>query len=115
MIGTLEGLAALHDHDLVLEEAHDAGTAQRLKALGLVVGPTAGLDRARAALAQGLERRWLVAYDRARGRYGRGMAVVRERVCVGCFMKMPTSAVPAGDLPVQCESCARVLYWRATS
>lgn len=115
MTGALEGLAALHDHDLLLDEAHTHGAPQRLKALGLPTGPVAVIERSRATVAHGIERRWMVAYDRARVRYGRGMVAVRERVCVGCFMKMPTSAVPAGDLPVQCESCARVLYWRPTA
>jgi len=114
MTSTLERLAALHDHDLLLDEAHTHGAVARLKAMGLATGPTVAIEKSRAALAEGLERRWTMAYDRARARYGRGMVVVRDRVCVGCFMKMPTSAVPATDLPVPCESCARVLYWRPT-
>jgi predicted nucleic acid-binding Zn-ribbon protein len=109
----LEALAQLHDADLLLEEARDPGTRARLKTAGLALGSTAPLERTRAQLVAALDRRWLTAYDRARGRYGRGLTVVRERVCVGCFIKMPTSATPAGDSPVLCESCARVLYWRA--
>ncbi|HET7225148.1 MAG TPA: hypothetical protein VFK69_05475 [Candidatus Eisenbacteria bacterium] len=114
-MSTLERLAQLHDHDLLLEEARATGTPQRLKALGLSLSGVAAVERARHALAHGAERRWMMAYDRARARYGRGMVAVRERVCAGCYIKMPTSAVPAGDAPVLCESCARVLYWRPTT
>ena len=108
----LEALAQLHDIDLLLDETRDPGTPARLKGMGLALGATAPLERARAQLVTGVDRRWLTAYDRARARYGRGMTAVRERVCIGCFIKMPTSATPAGDSPVLCESCARVLYWR---
>ncbi len=111
-MNALEALAQLHDLDLLLDEARDPATRVRLKVAGLALGATAPVEKARAQLVAGLDRRWLHAYDRARARYGRGMTAVRERVCLGCFIKMPTSATPAVDSPVVCESCARVLYWR---
>ena len=109
---TLERLAQLHDLDLLLDETRDPATPARLKSAGLAMGGVAGVERTRASLLAGIDRRWVSTYERARVRYGRGMAAVRERVCLGCFIKMPTSAAPAGDSPVLCESCARVLYWR---
>ena len=59
-----------------------------------------------------MEPRALLAYERARLRYGRGMTAVRERACQGCFIKLPTAAAPGQGSVRTCESCGRVLYWR---
>ena len=38
---------------------------------------------------------------------------MRERVCLGCFVTLPTSASPGvGESLTLCESCGRILYWR---
>ena len=58
--------------------------------------------------------RWLAVYERARKRYGVGVAVVRERTCQGCFVTLPTALAsrPDGaDSPGLCSCCGRVLYW----
>ena len=103
----------LHDVDLLLSDARNAKTAARLKKLGLELGPTATLERTRAKLLAGLDRRWVNHYERAMRRYGRAVAVVRERVCQGCFITLPTSASPNPDVSLTlCESCGRILYWR---
>ncbi len=106
-------LIQLNDVDAMLAEARDARVAGRLKKLGFDLGPTAAIEKARARLAALIEPRWLHHYERAMKRYGRGVAVVRQKVCQGCFVTLPTSASPpgAGDPLTQCASCGRVLYW----
>ena len=98
----------------MLREARDPASSQRLRKLGFELDGVEALERARARLAEGMDRRWLNFYERARARYGRAVATVRERVCQGCFITLPTSAQPApGDVSLAlCESCGRILCWR---
>ena len=116
----LAGLVLLGDLDLLLREVEAAGSRQRLRKLGFVLDGVPKLTAARERIARGIERRWMVAYERARQRYGRGIAAVRERVCLGCFVTLPTSAArPVADTgpsdiagaPGLCASCGRILYW----
>jgi len=106
-------LLELHDLDLMLSEAHHAPTLARLRKLGLEPASTAAFDRARQRLIAGLERRWVQHYERALQRYGRAVVGMRERVCLGCFVTLPTSAAPGpGETLTLCESCGRILCWR---
>ena len=105
-------LVHLSDVDLLICEAHDREGRSRLAKLGFDLSGLAKVEAAREHAAAGIERRWMVLYDRARRRYGRGMAAVRERVCQGCFVTLPTSAGsrPETDTVALCESCGRLLY-----
>ena len=117
----LAALVQLGDLDLLRREMDDPGSRQRLRKLGFALEGIARLGAARERLARSIDRRWMVAYERAHQRYGRGIAAVRERVCLGCFMTLPTSACrPAADgeateilgAPGLCASCGRILFWR---
>ena len=112
MSSALDTLVSLHDLDLLLEEARDLVALRKLNDLGFEIEGDAPLARMRTKLVTSLERRWLNVYERAQRRYGRGVAAVRERVCQGCFITLPTSVVPAPDSPTMCESCGRILCWR---
>lgn len=108
-----EPVLELHDLDQMLGELRNPKLAARLKKLGYEIESTAPLERARAKLLAQVDRRWLNHYERALRRYGRAVAVVRERVCLGCFITLPTSAAPNADESLTlCESCGRILYWR---
>jgi hypothetical protein len=102
----------MHDLDLLLEEARFGGARQRASGLGLDFPGLPALERARAQLELRLDPRWVRAYERARRRYGRAVVAVRERVCQGCFITLPTSAVPSHESLSVCESCGRILFWR---
>ncbi|MEK7824080.1 MAG: hypothetical protein AAB290_03455 [Candidatus Eisenbacteria bacterium] len=107
-------LVYLGDLDLLLREARDEASRLRLRKLGFELAGLERLEAARERLAAAIERRWMVMYERARQRYGRGVAAVRERVCQGCFVTLPTSVASrpgAGETPGLCESCGRVLFW----
>jgi hypothetical protein len=105
-------LVQLHDLDLLLEEAHAPGHRRRAQNVGLEFPGIPALERLRAQLHARLDRRWLHVYERARHRYGRAVVPVRERVCQGCFITLPTSAAANTDAPTVCESCGRILIWR---
>ena len=110
----LARLVHLGDLDLLLREVRDAESCLRLRKLGFELGGESKIEAARKRLAAAIERRWMVPYERARQRYGRGIAAVRERVCLGCFVTLPTSVASrpgAGETPGLCESCGRVLIW----
>lgn len=103
----------LHDLDQLLILLCDEARVAELRRCGYVLGEGSALERERAKLAAGIDRRWLGWYERSLGRYGRGLTLVRERVCQGCFVTLPTSTAPApgeGHLHL-CENCGRLLYW----
>ena len=107
-------LVELHDRDLLRDELGDPVSRARLKKLGFGVEDVAALDKPRARLLGTVDRRWVTLYDRARQRYGRAVARVRARVCLGCFVTLPTSVQPRTgetDSVGLCESCGRILYW----
>jgi hypothetical protein len=107
-------IVMLHDIDLMLSEASDPASQARLRKLGLATPGIARLTHSRAGLAAAIDRRWMLHYDRAHRRYGRAVVAVRDRVCLGCFVTLPTSAQPSlgeGGAMGVCESCGRILYW----
>jgi predicted nucleic acid-binding Zn-ribbon protein len=102
----------LHDVDGLLAELGTAGVVRRLARAGFTPGGLPALERERSRLLDALDRRWSQHYLRAARRYGRAVVRVRERVCLGCFITLPTSAAPgAGEVLTVCESCGRILYW----
>jgi hypothetical protein len=108
-----EGFLELHELDHVLAQASDPRRASRWRELGYRVTTPAALLRERERLAQRLDRRWLAVYERSLGRYGSGLSAVRNRVCLGCRLTLPTAAAPTpGEAHLHlCEGCGRLLYW----
>lgn len=112
-MSALETLLRLHDLDQLLRELGDPAGRERLRHMGFAPADPASGARARERLLAALDPRWQSHYQRAFGRYGRGMTAVRGRACQGCFMTLATAAAPAGGEPLSvCESCGRLLYWR---
>jgi hypothetical protein len=113
-VNPTQALLELHDLDQLLEIARDPACRTRLGRLGFTFDGVPVLERERVKLVAAVDRRWVGIYERSLARYGRGMNVVRERVCQGCFVTLPTSAsAPVGESGIHlCESCGRLLYWR---
>ncbi len=110
----VETLIHLNDLDALLQELERPPQLSRLRKLGFTAEPADRARPLRARLAALVDARWLGIYDRARARYGRGLAAVRERVCTGCFLTLPTTARrPGGDEQgiMICQGCARILIW----
>ena len=109
----MASVVLLADIDALLREAGNAEARTRLRKLGFELGDPARLMAMRTRLLAGMERRWVLAYERAFGRYGRAVVAVRDRVCSGCFVTLPTVARPraAAEALHVCQSCGRILYW----
>ena len=109
----VEGFLELHDLDMLLVQAGDPARLGRWRRMGYTLGPAPALVRERERLAERLDRRWLNLYERSLGRYGRGLSAVRNRVCLGCRLTLPTSAAPPpGEAQLHvCEGCGRLLLW----
>jgi hypothetical protein len=109
----VEGFLELHDLDVLLAQARDDTRCGRLRRRGHPRGPAPPGGRAPPRLAGKLDRRWLTLYERSLGRYGRGLSAVRNRVCLGCRLTLPTSAAPPpGEAQLHvCEGCGRLLLW----
>ena len=108
----VDGFVELHELDQLLVQASDPGRAARWRKLGFRLEPGV-LTRDRERLAEKLDRRWLGLYERSLGRYGRGLSAVRQRVCLGCRLTLPTSAAPPPGIAQLhlCEGCGRLLLW----
>lgn len=109
----VERVLELHELDELLVQLRLEAQAPRWRRLGYAVGSAVVLERERERLAAAVERRWLGLYERSRRRYGHGLSGVRERVCLGCHVTLPTSAAPPpGEAQLQlCQGCGRLLLW----
>lgn len=103
----------LHELDQLLALAGDPVRSARWRRMGYAIESPAPLVRERERLAEKLDRRWLALYERSLGRYGSGLSAVRQRVCLGCRLRLPTaSAPPPGEAHLHlCEGCGRLLLW----
>jgi len=107
-----KGILQLHDADLLEQELNDAAGRARLRKLGLAIEPHASLATARRHALANADPRWVGLYERAHRRYGRGITAVRDRVCQGCHITLPTSKTPSTPGAItMCELCSRLLYW----
>jgi predicted nucleic acid-binding Zn-ribbon protein len=104
----LELLVSLQDVDLMIEEAHE------VEKFGF---PTTGVDelkKAREELAARISKPLLFRYIRLREKLKRAIVPVKNEICLGCFLRQPTSNVVKGredDQIFTCENCGRMLYW----
>lgn len=104
----LEMLVALQDLDLMIEEADD------VEKLGFNITGCSELKKAREELAGRLSKPLLFRYERLRSKLKRAIVPVKNDICLGCFLRQPTSIGTKGredDEIFTCENCGRMLYW----
>jgi predicted nucleic acid-binding Zn-ribbon protein len=108
-------LIALQDIDEMIREAKDPERSSALENLGFKVKNFDALVNSRQKLAAQLDRRILSLYERVASRFGRAVVPVEGRVCLGCFMGLPTKKIGVAGAEVDrietCENCGRILYW----
>ncbi len=106
----LEFLVALQDLDIMIKDIEE------VKALGFKVAGREKSQEARDELAQKISKPLLSNYEKLKARYKRSIVPVKDDVCLGCFMRIPTSLYTRGRSDqdvILCEGCGRVLYWYA--
>ena len=111
-------LVALQDVDEMIREAKDPKRSD-VAGLAFKQPDLDKLEASRASLAERIAPRALVMYEKIAKRYGRAVVPVQDRVCLGCFMALPTQhigvdkAIDRGshDRVETCENCGRILYW----
>jgi predicted nucleic acid-binding Zn-ribbon protein len=107
-------LMRLHDLDMLVRDYREVASRELLEGSGFRISGLEQLEQTRDELARTIDRHWLELYEKALRRYGRAVVPVRDRVCLGCFMTLPSSAsrpTEGSDVLLLCESCGRILYW----
>jgi predicted nucleic acid-binding Zn-ribbon protein len=104
----LELLVSLQDIDLMIAEANEVQT------LGFSITGCDELKKAREDLAERISKPLLYRYERLRAKLKRAIVPVRSDICLGCFLRQPTSIGVKGREDEEiftCENCGRMLYW----
>lgn len=106
-------LVALQDLDLMMRETKDSKTADEFKQMGFKLDGVAELQKAREELAKRIKPQLLKRYERVSKSYGRAVVPVTGNLCLGCFVKLPTSypSLQTKDEFLTCENCGRILYF----
>jgi hypothetical protein len=105
-------LIALQDLDIMIREVKDKATSKELKNLGFKLSGFEALQEARVNIAKKIPPALLQRYEKLAGHYTMAILPVTGDLCLGCFVKLPTSffsATHRNEL-VTCENCGRLLY-----
>ena len=108
MDNEIESLVTLQDIDLMIEEANE------VEKLGFAITGGSELAKARAELASRIKKPILFRYERLRAKLKRAIVPVKNDICLGCFLRQPTSIGAKGREESElftCENCGRILYW----
>ncbi len=104
----LRYLVALQDIDNMVKDSSEE------KELGFQTGGLGDLQAIREEVAAKIGTPMLRTYERLHLRYRRAVVPVKDEICLGCFIKLPTSLSTKGKENVvvfRCENCGRILYW----
>ncbi|MFB3908934.1 MAG: hypothetical protein ACE15D_11075 [Candidatus Eisenbacteria bacterium] len=109
----LARLSHLQDLEMMLREAQDARTKEREEEMGFSLRGLEKLQAARDKWRSQIDPRDLRLFDRIYKRHPRAIVPVEDRICLGCYMALPTSVNPGSDPDrlLTCENCGRILYW----
>ncbi len=105
-------LIALQDLDIMIKEVKDKATSKELQSLGFKLTGLNELQEAREKLAKKAPRPLLNRYEKLAKHYTLAILPVTGNLCLGCFVKLPTSffsAASRNELQT-CENCGRMLY-----
>jgi hypothetical protein len=104
----LRCLVALQDIDNMILDSSDE------QELGFKTEGMENLNKMRDEVASNIDPPMLRTYERLHQRYRRAVVPVKDEICLGCFITLPTSLQTKGKENVivfRCENCGRILYW----
>ena len=116
LLDRLQRLSHLQDLEMMIREAEDAQAKEREEGMGFQLMGLEKLHSAREKWRAQLDARDLRLFDRIMKRHNRAIVPVEDRICLGCYMSLPTSVTPPTgeqDRLLTCENCGRILYWLA--
>jgi predicted nucleic acid-binding Zn-ribbon protein len=99
---------------MMIREAEDQSSKEREEGMGFRLLGLEKLHSARDKWRGQIDARDLRMFDRIMKRHARAIVPVEDRICLGCYMALPTSLnPPSGDQDrlLTCENCGRILYW----
>jgi predicted nucleic acid-binding Zn-ribbon protein len=109
----LEKIIMLQDLDLMIHELSDSSTAiEEEKKMGFQLEEQMDtLKKARADLAEEIDRGLMAHYNKLLERYKRAVVPVKNNTCLACFLKQPTqySTEQMNEIRT-CDHCSRILY-----
>ena len=114
LLDRLQRLSHLQDLEMMIREAEDAQAKELEEGMGFRLMGLEKLHSAREKWRAQIDPRDLRLFDRIMKRHNRSIVPVEDRICLGCYMALPTSSgPPPGDLDrlLTCENCGRILYW----
>ncbi|MBD3163032.1 MAG: hypothetical protein GF346_11485 [Candidatus Eisenbacteria bacterium] len=114
ILDRLQRLSHLQDLEMMIHEAEDAKAKKAEEEMGFHMRGLEKLRAARDKWRAQVDPRDLRLFDRIVKRHLRAIVPVEERICLGCYVTLPTSvSPPAGDQDrlLTCENCGRILYW----
>jgi len=104
----LRCLVALQDIDnMISDNANE-------QELGFKTEGMEKMQQLRQEVASQIDLPLLRNYERLHQRYRRAVVPVKDEICLGCFIKLPTSLSTKGKENIvvfRCENCGRILYW----
>ncbi|MFH0812934.1 MAG: hypothetical protein V2A69_08870 [Pseudomonadota bacterium] len=110
----LQNLVILQDLDEMIAEAENTDLLQAQEKMGFEVKGLEKLKEACKELMEKIPLEVITHYQKIRKHYGRAIAPVRDKICLGCFITIPTylSSKEIGNQVLRnCENCGRFLYW----
>jgi len=112
MNSQLQALVALQDLDLMIREAKDPERVTQEQELGFELHGVDKLEKTRERLAKQIDEGLLRVYERMSRRFTRVVVPLEGKVCLGCFMGLPTASKRTAEPGTieNCENCGRILY-----
>ncbi len=104
----LELLVTLQDVDIMIKDVED------VKQIGFDVKGREELQAARDEIIGKINKPLQFNYEKLKKHYKRSIVPVKDDVCLGCFMRVPTQLITRGRSDqdvINCEGCGRILYW----
>ncbi|MBN2466671.1 MAG: hypothetical protein JXD19_00850 [Deltaproteobacteria bacterium] len=110
----LQNLVLLQDLDAMIADAQDSEILDQTEKMGFEIKNLEKLKEARQEIAEKIPPDIFNHYCKILKAYGRAIAPVKDSLCLGCFISIPTSLSSksiGNEVLRNCENCGRFLYW----
>jgi len=106
----VQRLMNLHNLDQLIQDAENQRSADFEKKLGFQLDGLNKLKTKREQVASEIDPATLSLYGKLCRKYQRPVVPITDNICLGCFIRQPTSGSTDHDSLRNCENCKRFLY-----